>query len=136
MRKTIPSDMFEEVLNMPAFSFHLTVLGHQNKRPMVYFDFLYSTGYIAFLWISQNNCFDNISSKNQKMQGIIVSAPIFYSHISFVFGYVLIHSFDKIDVLVITVELIWLLLLNILSFNFVPTPNKFFLGWQDIEEAL
>ena len=41
------------------------------------------------------------------------------------FGHVLIHSFDKTHVLVVTVELIWLLLLNVLSFNFVPTPNKF-----------
>ena len=41
------------------------------------------------------------------------------------FDHVLIHSFDKTDVLVETVELIWLLLLNILSFNFVPTSNKF-----------
>ena len=31
-------------------------------------------------------------------------------------------------ILVVTVELIWLLLLNILSFNFVPTPNKSLLG--------
>ena len=41
------------------------------------------------------------------------------------FGHVLIHSFDKTHVLVVTVEFIWLLLLNILSFNFVPEPNKF-----------
>ena len=33
-------------------------------------------------------------------------------------GHVLIHSFDKIHVLVVTVELIWLLLLNILSLLF------------------
>ena len=45
-----------------------------------------------------------------------------------VFGHVLIHSFDKTHALVITMELIWLLLLNILSFNFVPTPNKFLSG--------
>ena len=48
----------------------------------------------------------------------------------------MIHSFDKTHVLVVTVELIWLLLLNILSFNFAPTLNKFLLGWQDSEEAL
>ena len=40
-------------------------------------------------------------------------------------GHVLIHSVDKTLVLVVTVELIWLLLLNILSFNFAPIPNKF-----------
>ena len=33
------------------------------------------------------------------------------------FGQVLIHSFDKTHALVVTVELIWLLLLNIPSFN-------------------
>ena len=44
--------------------------------------------------------------------------------------------FVKTHVLVVTVELIWLLLLNILSFNFVPTPNKFLLAWQDSEEAM
>ena len=53
-----------------------------------------------------------------------------------VFGHVLIHPFDKTHVLVVTVELIWLLLLNILSFNFVPMPNKFLLGLQDSEEAM
>ena len=42
-----------------------------------------------------------------------------------VLGQVLIYSVDKTHVLVVTVELIWLLFLNILSFNFLPTPNKF-----------
>ena len=48
----------------------------------------------------------------------------------FSFGYqsciclVLIHSVDKTHVLVVTEELIWLLYLNILSFNFVPTWKK------------
>ena len=45
-----------------------------------------------------------------------------------VFGHILIYSFDKTHVLVVTVELIWLLLLNIVSFNFVLTPNNFLLG--------
>ena len=45
----------------------------------------------------------------------------------------MIHSFDKTHVLGEIVELIGLLLLNILSLNFVPTPNKFLLGWQDSE---
>ena len=38
--------------------------------------------------------------------------------------HVLGHSVDKTHVLIVAVELIWFLLLNILSFNFVPTPNK------------
>ena len=41
-----------------------------------------------------------------------------------ILGHVLDHSVDKTHVLVTTVELIWLLLLNIFSFNFVSTSNK------------
>ena len=65
-----------------------------------------------------------------------VALPFFHSDTNPVFGHVLSHSFDKTHVLVVTVELIWLLLLNILSLNFVPMPNKFMLGWQDSEEAM
>ena len=36
----------------------------------------------------------------------------------------LVHSVDKTHVLVVTVRFIWLLLLNILSSNFVQMPNK------------
>ena len=60
----------------------------------------------------------------------------FHSNTNPVFGHVLIHYFDKTHVLVGTVELIWLLLLNILSFNFASPSNKFLLGWQDSEEAM
>ena len=49
----------------------------------------------------------------------------FHLHTNPVLGHVLIHSVDKIHVLVVTVELIWLLIFNTLSFIFVPTPNKF-----------
>ena len=51
--------------------------------------------------------------------------PFFHLDTNPVFGHVLIHSIDKTHVLVVTVESIWLLFLNIISFNFVPTPNKF-----------
>ena len=37
---------------------------------------------------------------------------------------VLVYSIDKTHVLIVTVELAWLLFLNMLSLNFVPTPNK------------
>ena len=57
-----------------------------------------------------------------------VPAPFFHSDTNLIFGHVLIHSFDKTHVLVVTAELIWLLLLNVLSFNFVSTPNKYLLG--------
>ena len=41
-----------------------------------------------------------------------------------ILGYTLVHSVDKIHVLVLTVELVWLLFLNMFFFNFVPTMNK------------
>ena len=70
------------------------------------------------------------------LQNKRVPPPFFHSDTNRVFGHVLIHSFDKTNVLVVTEELIWLLLLNILSFKFAPTSNKFLLGWQDSEEAM
>ena len=50
--------------------------------------------------------------------------PFFYSDTNPVLDQVLVHSVDKTHDLVEAVELTWLLFLNILSFNFVPTPNK------------
>ena len=41
-----------------------------------------------------------------------------------VIGHALVHSVEKTNVLDVTVDLIWLLFLNILSFNFVTTPRK------------
>ena len=41
-----------------------------------------------------------------------------------VIGHALVHSIDKTHVLDVTVDLIWLLFLNILSFNFPATPRK------------
>ena len=103
-----------------------------------------------FLWKFQEKCIDNISSKSQKRQRLIAlilvftiprhpeeqhlpfkqtgTTIIFHTDTNPVFPHVLIHSFNKAHVLVVTVELIWLLLLNILSFNFVLTPNKFLVG--------
>ena len=60
--------------------------------------------------------------------------PFFLWDTNSVLGHVLIHSVDSTLVLVATVELIWLLFLNILSSNFVPTSNKSLLGWQNSEE--
>ena len=48
----------------------------------------------------------------------------FHSHTNPVFGQVLVHSVNKTHALVVTMELIWLLFLNILTFNFAQTPNK------------
>ena len=41
-----------------------------------------------------------------------------------ILGHILVHFVDKTHVLVVTVELIWLMFLNIFSFDFIPTPNK------------
>ena len=65
-----------------------------------------------------------------------VQPPFFHSYTNPVFGHILINYFDKTHALAGTVELIWLLLLNILSFNFAPAPNKFLLDSQDSEEAI
>ena len=52
--------------------------------------------------------------------------PLLFSHSDTnpVLDYVLVHSVDKTQVLVVTVGLIWLLFVNILFFHFVLTPNK------------
>ena len=42
-----------------------------------------------------------------------------------VIGHALVHPADKTHVLDSTVDLIWLLFLNILSFNFVAIPRKY-----------
>ena len=49
--------------------------------------------------------------------------PFFYSYTNPALSHVLVHSVDKTHVMVVTMELIWLLFLNILSFNYAPTPN-------------
>ena len=50
--------------------------------------------------------------------------PFFHPDTNPLIGHTLVHSVDKTHVLVVTVELTWLLFLNILSFKFVPTPRK------------
>ena len=108
----------------------------------------------------QKNCIYNISSKSQKRQRLIafilvdtiqypctlqnniyhsnkrIPPTFFNSDTNPVCGHLLIHSFGKNPSLVVTVELIWLLLLNILSFNFIPTTNKFLLSWQVSQESM
>ena len=89
-----------------------------------------------------------MSSKNQKRQRLITfifvntiqyprtlknniyhsnkrrPPPFFHLDTNPVIGHALVHSVDKTHVLVVTVDLIWLLFFNILSFNFVTTPRK------------
>ena len=51
--------------------------------------------------------------------------PFFHLDTNPVIGQALVHSVDKTQVLFVTVDLTWLLFLNILSFNFVAAPRKF-----------
>ena len=51
-------------------------------------------------------------------------ALLFHSDTNLVLENVLVHPVKKNHVLFVTEELIWLLFLNILSFNFVQMPNK------------
>ena len=52
------------------------------------------------------------------------TTTIFHWDTNHVVDHFLVHSVDKIHVLVVTVELIWLLFLNIFFLKFVPTLNK------------
>ena len=52
------------------------------------------------------------------------SPPYFHSDNNLVLGNALVHPFEKNPVQVVTVELIWLLFLKILSFNFLQTLSK------------
>ena len=50
--------------------------------------------------------------------------PFFHSDTNLVLENVLVHPVEKTRVLFVRVEFVWLLFLNILSFNFVQTPSK------------
>ena len=69
-------------------------------------------------------------------ESLVLGPHFTLCHHNHVLGHILIHSLDETRVLVVTVELIWLQLLNILSLHLVPTPKKSLLGWQDSEEAI
>ena len=43
-----------------------------------------------------------------------------------VLDHILVHSVNKTHALLVTVELVWLLLLNTVSFNLAPMPSKSF----------
>ena len=62
---------------------------------------------------------NNIYHSNEQ-----VPPPFFHLDTNPVIIHTLAHSVDKIHVLVVTMELIWLLFLNTLSFSFVPAPRK------------
>ena len=112
---------------------------------MGYFEFLDSQRMIYLIF--QKNHIDNISSRQKRYRlvaFIFVNTiqyphtlktniyhsnkwgppPFFHSDINPVLGHFLVHCANKTHVLVVIAELIWLLFLNILSFNFVRTPSK------------
>ena len=115
---------------------------------MGYFEFLHDSRIFYLLLNISENCIDNISSKSQKRQRIIAFGfvdtiqyphtvknniyhskklgppPFFHSDTNPQLGQVLVHSVDKTHILVVTVKLIWLLLMNIVSFNFFSIRNK------------
>ena len=128
---------------------------------MGYFEFLYGSGIIFLhLNIPQKLHCQHLFKKPEEAERLIVfiltnsiqyprtpksniyhsnkwvQPPFFHSYTNPVFGHILINYFEKTHVLSGTVELIWLLLLNIISFNLAPVPNKFLLGSQDSEEAI
>ena len=149
--------MLERVLNTPVFRMDLMMFC------VIITDIWWGilNSYIArgssvFLWILQKNCLDNISSKHLKKQRLSFVNTIQYPHTlksniyhsnkqgpsqffhsdtNLVLDDLLVHSVDKTHVLAVNVKSIWLLFLNILSFNFVSTSNKS-LGTQDSEEAM
>ena len=79
--------------------------------------------FIAFIFVNtvqyQHTLKNNIYHSNKQ-----VPLPFFHSDTNPALGHVLVHSIDKTHALVVTAKLIWLLFLNIASFNFIPTPNK------------
>ena len=113
---------------------------------MGYFEFLHSSRMICLIF--QKNYIENISLKRQKRHRLIAYVfvnmiqyphtlknkihhsnrrglpPVFHSDTNPVLSYFIVYCVDKTHVLVVIVELIWLLFLNIFSFNFVQIPNK------------
>ena len=61
-------------------------------------------------------------------ESLVLGPHFTLCHHNHVLGHILIHSLDETRVLAVTVELIWLQLLNILSLHLVPTPKKSLLG--------
>ena len=65
----------------------------------------------------------------------ILPPLFFHSDTSPALGNGLVYSADKTHILAVAVELIWLLFLNILSFNFFKHRTNL-LGLEDLAEAM
>ena len=81
------------------------------RQRLITFIFIFNT--IQYPRNLRNNIYH---SKSETHQHFFIEIPIL--------GHILIHSVDKTNILVVTVELIWLMFFNIFFFNFVPTPKK------------
>ena len=136
------------------------ILSYHNKHLMGYFELLHGSMIICFpLNIPEKLHWQHLFEKPEEARliGFILvntiqcpptlknniyhsskrgPPPFFHSYTNPVLGHGLIHSVDKTHILVVTVEFIWLLFLNILSFNFFLTPKKSHLGWQDSQGAI
>ena len=86
---------------------------HQKRQSLIAFIFVNTIQYPCILR-------NNIYHSNKRGP-----TPFFHQDTNPLIGHALVHSVDKTHVLVVTVELIWLLFLKTLSFNFAPTPRKY-----------
>ena len=121
-----------------------SVLCHYNRHLMGHFEFIYCC---LPLSISEKSHWQHVFEKlrdsliaifvNMIQHPCILKNKIdlssklglpsfFHSHNKPALGRLLLQYVDKTLVLVVTVEFIWLLLLNILYFNFFQTPSKSF----------
>ena len=104
---------------------------HHNKHQMRHFEFLCGSAMIRLsLNILEKLHWQHIFEKYILRTTSTNGDHHHYDDFFFLFGHqsctwpVLAHSVNKTHILVVTGELIWLLFLNILSFNFAPQPNK------------
>ena len=98
------------------------VLCHHNKNQVGYFEFLNGSR-IIYLPLNWQHLLEKLrEAETHRLQR--GPPPFFHSDTHPVLDHVLVHSVGKTHVVVVIVKLIWLLFLNILCFNFVPTPNK------------
>ena len=106
--------MSGKVLNMLLTWVPKSKMFHSQKRQRLIAFMLVNT--IQYARTLKNNIYH---SKKR------APSPFVNSQTNPVFGQVMIHSFDKTHVLVVTVELIWLLLFNILSSTLFQNRTTF-----------
>ena len=133
-------EIFQNIYSYTCLVFRIApvnILHHRNRNLMKHFEFLHGSRMICLpLNISEKFHYQHLFGKlgEAEAQELLNNNKdhskkwgprlFFHSDTNPVLSHVLAHSVDKTHVLGVTVELIWLLFLNILSFNFCPTPNK------------